>query len=257
MGSYDAVLTVAGLDPTGGAGIAADLKVFNFFKLHGLVAITAVTVQNTKGVSSVEEIPAKTVEEQIQAIMEDFNVCATKIGMLFSKSMTEAVTNTFKKNSVPLVVDPVMGATSGGVLKEKEAIEALKEALLPVTLIVTPNLSEAEILSGIKIKDQKDAEEAARKIREYGCKNVVIKGGHFSREKVVDTLLFQGKIYQFSREKIQLKRTHGTGCFFSAALTALIAKKEPLIKAVEKAGNFTKEAIEKGFNVDQTRFLVP
>ena len=257
MGSYDAVLTVAGLDPTGGAGIAADLKVFNYFKLHGLVVITAVTVQNTKGVSSIIEIPVKTVEEQIQTIMEDFNVCATKVGMLFSKGMTEVVAKIFKKNNVPLVVDPVMEATSGGILKEKEALEALKEELLPVTLIVTPNLSEAEILSGIKIKNQKDAEEAARKIREYGCENVVIKGGHFPGEKVVDTILFQGKNYHFLREKIELKRTHGTGCFFSAALTALIAKNEPLIKAVEKAGNFTKEAIEKGFNVGKTRFLVP
>ena len=174
MDSYDAVLTVAGLDPTGGAGIAADLKVFNFFKLHGLVVITAVTVQNTKGVSSIREIPVQTVEEQIQTIMEDFNVCTAKIGMLFSKSMTETVAKIFKKNNVPLVVDPVIRATSGGVLKEKEALKALKEKLLPVTLIVTPNLSEAEILSGIKIKDQKDAEEAARKISEYGCENVVI-----------------------------------------------------------------------------------
>ncbi|MFB0544706.1 MAG: bifunctional hydroxymethylpyrimidine kinase/phosphomethylpyrimidine kinase [Asgard group archaeon] len=256
MGSYNSVLTVAGLDPTGGAGIAADLKVFNFFKLHGLVAITAVTVQNTKGVSSVEEIPGKTVKKQIQAIMEDFNVCAAKVGMLFSKGMTEVVANIFKKNNVPLIVDPVMGATRGGVLKEKEAVEALKEELLPVTLIVTPNIFEAEILSKIKIKDQKDAEEAARKIRDYGCENVMIKGGHVPGEKVVDTLLFQGKIYHYSREKIEVKKTHGTGCFFSAALTALIAKKEPLIKAVEKAGNFTKEAIKKGFNVGETRFLV-
>jgi hydroxymethylpyrimidine/phosphomethylpyrimidine kinase len=257
LSNYDAVLTIAGLDPTGGAGIAADLKVFNFFKLHGLAAITAVAIQNTKGVSSVEEIPAKTVEDQIQAIMIDFNVCAAKVGMLFSREMTEAVANIFKKNYVPLVVDPVMGATSGGILKEKKAVKTLKEELLPVALIVTPNIFEAEILSGMKIKDQKDVEETARKIREYGCKNVIIKGGHLPGEKVIDTLLFQGRIYHFSKEKIELKRTHGTGCFFSAALTALIAKKVPLIKAVEKAGSFTEEAIKKGFNVGETRFLTP
>jgi hydroxymethylpyrimidine/phosphomethylpyrimidine kinase len=233
-----AVLTIAGSDPSGGAGIQADLKTFHQFGVYGAAAITLLTVQNTRSVSRVEVLDPELVREQVEAVLSDLAPVAVKTGALGNAAVIEAVA----RLSLPrLVVDPVMISKHGAPLIAPEARESLIEKLLPRALAVTPNLPEAEALTGTR-----DPREAARRIQGMGARAVIIKGGHgggHSNGDSIDLLLTGSEFHEFPGPRIPTVHTHGTGCSFSAALTALLARDWPLIDAVAGAKQWITEAI--------------
>ncbi|NEZ40597.1 bifunctional hydroxymethylpyrimidine kinase/phosphomethylpyrimidine kinase [Paenibacillus alvei] len=240
-------LTIAGSDSGGGAGIQADIKTFQELKVFGMSAITAVTVQNTLGVHGVYPLPPEAVAEQVNAVKEDIGVDAVKTGMLFSADIIETVANrleAFGWNNV--VVDPVMIAKGGAQLLQKEAIEAIKSRLLPLALIVTPNIPEAEALAGMKIVSLQDRCEAAMKIAGCGAKMVVIKGGHDMTTELAVDLFFDGTCFTMIEDRrITTKHTHGTGCTYSAAIAAELAKGAAPNEAVRTARHYIQAAIEE------------
>lgn len=242
-------ITIAGSDSGGGAGIQADLKTFAALGVHGTTAITSVTAQNTYSIRAVEDLKPEIVEEQIRAVAEDFGIDAGKTGMLHTEEIITAVASEVSKYKFPLVVDPVMVAKSGAPLLEPETAEALKTCLLPLATVVTPNKFEAEKLSGMKITCLRDAEIAAEKIYDVGPKAVVIKGGHLEGSEAADILFFEGEFKKFSSPRVNVKTTHGTGCSFSAAIAAELAKKLDIPKAVEDAKRFVTLSIKLGLAV--------
>src|SRR5262245_543488 len=216
------VLTIAGSDPSGGAGIQADLKTFAAFGAYGASAITAVTVQNTLGVDAVSPLAADLVGAQIEAVAGDLEIHATKTGMLATSAIVEAVTAAIDELELPLVVvDPVLVATSGARLLDEDGVRALRSELLPRARVVTPNVPEAEGLSGTIIRSLDDAREAARRIRDLGARAVVITGGHGPSLSgaVVDLLLDDGEFHEFRTARVDA-RAHGTGCTFASAVGA-------------------------------------
>lgn len=237
-------LTIAGSDSGGGAGIQADVKTFHQFGVYGMTAITAITAQNTTGVSAVYPLPMEAVAKQIDEVLSDIGADAIKTGMLFDAAIIRTVAETLQRHQVPhLVVDPVMVAKGGAKLLLDEAVEALRRDLLPIASVVTPNLPEAECLTGMQVQTLEQMKDAAKAIHQYGVQNVMVKGGHLPGEHLVD-LLFDGQVfYEFAHKRIETRHTHGTGCTFSAALTAELAKKTPLEEAVERAKAFIVEAI--------------
>jgi len=219
-------ITIAGSDSGGGAGIEADLKTFMALGVHGAVAITSITAQNTYQVTMIHDLPPEMVAEQIRVVHRDMGIDAGKTGMLSNKDIIKIVAETVEELGFPLVVDPVMVAKSGARLLREDAVETLIKHLIPKATIVTPNIPEAEILAGIKIESLDDMVEAARIIVEkHGAEAAIVKGGHLGGDESVDVLYYRGKHYYFRAERIQTKNTHGTGCSFSAALAALLAKK--------------------------------
>jgi hydroxymethylpyrimidine kinase/phosphomethylpyrimidine kinase len=242
-------ITIAGSDSGGGAGIQADLKTFAALGVHGTVAITSVTAQNTQSVLAVHDLKPEIIREQIRAVAEDFGIDAGKTGMLHTEEIINAVASEVAKYGFPLVVDPVMVAKSGAPLLKPEAINALIERLLPLATVVTPNRFEAERLSGIEIKSLKDAETASKKISKMGPKAVVVKGGHFEGIEATDILYYKGKTWTFTSPRLDVKTTHGTGCSFSAAIAAGLANKMDIPEAVEKAKNFVTLSIKFGLKV--------
>jgi hydroxymethylpyrimidine/phosphomethylpyrimidine kinase len=243
-------LTIAGSDPGGGAGIQADLKTFTAFKVFGMSAITAVTVQNTLGVSGVTGMAPKLVSAQIDAVLEDIGADAVKLGMLASAPIIKAVAGRLKAHKVKnLVLDPVMYAKSGHALLAQRAEGALIKELLPLALIVTPNAPEAGRLSGIEVNDMDGARKAAKAIYTLGPKWVLIKGGHLGG-KVCQDLLFDGKEFTvFSRPRVGTRNTHGTGCTLSAAIAACLARGMEPRQAVEEAGVYVAGAIRNSFSL--------
>ncbi|WP_223587721.1 bifunctional hydroxymethylpyrimidine kinase/phosphomethylpyrimidine kinase [Neobacillus bataviensis] len=239
-------LTIAGSDSGGGAGIQADLKTFQELQVFGMSALTAVTAQNTLGVHGVYPMTVEAVVKQIEAIGDDMGTDAVKTGMLFNAEIIEAVAEIISKyNWENLVVDPVMIAKGGASLLQLEAISAMKKYLLPLARVITPNIPEAEVLTSMSIHTAKDKEDAAKRLSEFGVQNVIIKGGHDEDESVSIDLLFDGtEFYTFAKERIQTKNTHGTGCTFSAAITAELAKGAPLYQAVALAKDFIHDAIQ-------------
>lgn len=239
-------LTIAGSDSGGGAGIQADLKTFQELRVFGMSVVTAVTAQNTLGVSGVYPIPPKGVAGQMDAIAEDMGTDALKTGMLFSAEIIKVVAEKISRYGwEKLVVDPVMIAKGGASLLQEEAVAAMKEYLFPLAYLVTPNIPEAEVLTGIKIHTEQDKKEAARILHSYGIKNVIIKGGHDRDENKARDILFDGNdFYVFESERIHTKNTHGTGCTFSAAITAELAKGHPVYDAVKTAKQFITAAIK-------------
>ncbi len=233
-----AALTIAGVDSGGGAGIAADLKTFAALGVHGTCVITSVTAQNTKGVLNSFDIPIKFIEEQFNAVVSDIKIDCAKTGMLSSPDIVRAVAKLIKKQKLSLVIDPVMAAEAGGKLLKDEALEVLIKELLPLAVVVTPNVSEAERLSGLKIKNIEDAEKAARKIHDFGAKAVIVTGGHLEGTDV----LYDGD-FTYIEGTLLKGGTHGSGCTHSAALTAEIAKGTPLIEAAQRAKKFVERAI--------------
>lgn len=246
-------LTIAGSDSGGGAGIQADLKTFQELEVFGMSALTAVTAQNTLGVHAVYPMTAEAVVKQIEAIGTDMGTDAVKTGMLFNAEIIEAVAaqvRIFGWENV--VVDPVMIAKGGASLLQMEAISAMKTYLLPCSKVITPNIPEAEVLTGMVIQTNEDKKETAKRLNAYGVKNVVIKGGHDEDESVSTDLLFDGKeFYTFTSPRIQTKNTHGTGCTFSAVLTAELAKGLTVYEAVCKAKDFIQAAIEDHLEIGQ------
>jgi hydroxymethylpyrimidine/phosphomethylpyrimidine kinase len=244
-------LTIAGSDSGGGAGIQADLKTFQELEVFGMSAITAVTAQNTLGVHGVYPMIPEAIIQQIQAIGEDIGTDAVKTGMLFSSDIIEAVSEQVRKfRWENLVVDPVMIAKGGASLLQQEAIFAMKTYLLPLAKVVTPNIPEAEVLTGLTIRSAEDKKEAALRLVELGVQTVVIKGGHDEDETESTDLLYDGlEFHTFTNKRIPTKNTHGTGCTFSAALTAELAKGASVYDAVLTAKEFIQAAIEDGIEV--------
>ena len=238
------VLTIAGSDSGGGAGIQADIKAMSANGVFGMSVITAITAQNTEEVTDVFELPVSIVAAQLDAVFDDFEVAAVKTGMLVSADIISAVTKLLKPQNVTnLVVDPVMISKTGHPLLKPDAIDALTRELLPLALVVTPNVHEAQRLSGIEIKSLGDARQAAKVIHKLGCKHVLIKGGHLIQEKGAD-LLYDGRFFSvFKGEFIDTPHTHGTGCTYASAIAAQLARGKALPQAVQTAKGYVTEAI--------------
>lgn len=244
-------LTIAGSDSGGGAGIQADLKTFQELAVFGMSAITAVTAQNTLGVQAVYPMTAEAVGTQIDSIGTDMGTDALKTGMLFNADIIEAVAGKIKQyNWTKVVVDPVMIAKGGASLLQKEAVEALNKFLLPVAMVITPNIPEAEVLTGMQIRSLDDKKEAAKRLLELGVRNVVIKGGHDENTDEAVDVLYDGREFNFFTSwRIPTKNTHGTGCTFSAALTAELAKGSNVKDAVGIAKDFIQAAIKNDLGI--------
>ena len=237
-------LTIAGSDSCGGAGIQADLKTFAAHRVYGLSAITAVTAQNTQGVATFQALPADLVTAQIEAVASDIGVHAAKTGMLANAAIVEAVAAAIEDLEIPLlVVDPVMIAKSGDTLVDNEAVATIKAELLRRAHVVTPNIPEAEVLSGITIRTDDDRREAARRIRALGAAAVIVKGGHFPTPDIVDLLYDGERFLEFRNERIHSTATHGTGCTFAAALAARLALGDELAEALPKVQAYVAGAI--------------
>ena len=239
------VLIIAGSDSGGGAGIQADLKTVSALGVWGSTAITALTAQNTRTVAAIHEVPASFVTVQIRTVLEDIDCDAIKVGMLHSARIVRAVAEAVPEG-IPLVLDPVMTAKGGQRLLSEEAAEALKETLLPRSFLVTPNIPEAEELSGIKISSVRDMEQAAERILERGPEAVLVKGGHMEGPQVVDILAASGKIHRFTHGRLSTRNTHGTGCTLSSAAAAFLALGEETVEAVRKARRFVRSAMRAG-----------
>lgn len=246
-------LTIAGSDSGGGAGIQADLKTFQMRGVFGTCAITAVTAQNTLGVSAVHLVPTETITAQIQAIREDFDIRAYKIGMLGTAEIIECVADKLKHCDFgSRVLDPVMIAKGGAPLLQDSAVAALTRLLLPGTDVLTPNLPEAEALTGVRIENREDAERAAKILLDYGVKNVVIKGGHLNGStsgRCTDWLFTQNETLEFDSLRFPTAHTHGTGCTFSACITAELAKGSDVCKAVQTAKAYITAAISNPLEI--------
>lgn len=243
-------LTIAGSDSGGGAGIQADLKTFAVMGVHGTSAITSITAQNTKEVRAIHDLPPEMVIAQIEAVADDLGVNAAKTGMLSNAEIIRAVAKAVDRYGFPLVVDPVMIAKSGAPLLRPEAMEAMIREMVPRATVITPNKHEAERLTGLKISSVRDLREAARIIvEELGAKAAVAKGGHLEGESSIDVLYYGGKFVELKAPRIAKSTTHGTGCAFSAAIAAGLAKGRGVEEAVRVAKEFITTAIEYGLEV--------
>lgn len=242
-------LTIAGSDSIAGAGIQADLKTFTAFGVYGVSVLTSLTAQNTFGVQSIHNIPPDFIRIQLQSVLDDVEVDSVKIGMLFQKATVEAVAQTLKDYGIEnLVVDPVMVAKGGTVLLVEDAREALKEMLLPITKVITPNLHEASWLSGVDISGVDDMKRSAEIIHEFGVEWVLVKGGHLERD-IVD-ILYDGvkaEVLQGSQNKWE--EIHGTGCTLSAGIAASLAKGLEVKEAVLKAKSYLNQAVSRAVKI--------
>jgi len=242
------ILTIAGSDSGGGAGIQADLKTITVLGGFGMSAITALTAQNTVGVQGIVELDVGFVKEQIDSVLSDIGADAIKTGMLANSEIVRGVAEKIRQYAVEkVVVDPVMVAKSGDALLKKEAQETVRRELLPLCYVVTPNLPEASVLSGREVKGLDDMREAAKVIHQLGARNILVKGGHLPGSPI--DILFDGqRFYEFEGERIKTENTHGTGCTYSAAIATELAKGEPLVDAIEKAKAFMTLALR--FSLD-------
>jgi hydroxymethylpyrimidine kinase/phosphomethylpyrimidine kinase len=243
------ILTIAGSDSGGGAGIQADLKTITLLDGYGMSVLTALTAQNTIGVQAIHEVPASFVEKQIDSVLSDIGADAIKTGMLANKKIIEVVAKKIEQYGVEIVVvDPVMVSKSGAPLLRKDAQEALIKRLIPLATVVTPNLFEASVLTGRRVNSLEGMRKAAVQIYELGAKNVVVKGGHL-KGKAID-ILFDGQRYaEIDGQRINTKNTHGTGCTFASAIATLLARGEPIPEAVRKAKIFITMAIQSGLSL--------
>lgn len=243
-------LTIAGSDSGGGAGIQADLKTFSALGVYGMSVLTSITAQNTLGVQGVHDLPPDFVGLQIDSVMQDIGADAVKTGMLSNTQIIKMVSKKIKEYQVRnLVIDPVMVAKGGDRLLREDAVKELKENLIYLAMVVTPNLSEAEVLSGLRIRNIEDMKEAAQKIHKLGPKNVLIKGGHLLSAEAID-LLYNGRTFrEFRVERIITKNTHGTGCTFSSAIAAELAKGKKVEEAVGIAKKYIILAIKNSLDI--------
>ena len=244
------VLTIAGSDSSAGAGIQADLKTFAALGVYGTCAITAITAQNTRGVTAVQETPPGIVAAQIDAVVADIRPDAVKTGMLASAPIIEVVAAKVREHGLPnLVVDPVMVAKSGDRLLRDDAVTVLRELLLPLAVVVTPNLPEAEVLAGFAIDSDEDVRRAAKEIVGLGARSVVVKGGHREAAEAVDVLYDGATFRDYSAPRIDTTSTHGTGCTFASAIAAYLARGEPLAEAVGRAKEYLTEALRRAYPI--------
>src|SRR5437899_2245328 len=237
-------LSIAGSDSGAGAGIQADMKTFAAFGVYGLTVITAITAQNTAGVRAGQEVDAGVIAAQLDAVADDFAIGALKTGMLSSVVIIETVAAGVRRHGLrPLVVDPVMIAKSGDRLLREDAVDALRRMLLPLADVVTPNIPEAEVLTGLRIRTLADRVAAGRAIIELGAHAVVIKGGHSEEDPVVDLLVDSDGVHEIRAARIATTSTHGTGCTFSAAIAAGLGRGEDLATAVGEARTYLSIAL--------------
>lgn len=252
MRTYPCVLTIAGSDCSGGAGIQADIKTISALGAYAASAITAITVQNTCGVTGIHPVPPSYVKGQIEAVMDDICPQALKIGMINDTKIVEVIAETLQKYQPQFVVfDPVMVSTSGCKLMEDEAIEAITTRLIPLATLITPNLSEAEILAGQKIRTVEEMQRQAKEMLKLGCRGVLIKGGHLEGGRMCDVLQTVGEEapHLFAAPKVDSRNTHGTGCTLSSAIATYLALGETITDAVEKAKQYVYKGIEAGKDV--------
>ncbi len=237
-------LTIAGSDSGGGAGIQADLKTFASLGVHGTTAVTSITAQNPLAISAIQPSSPELVHRQIEAVFTGFRPAASKTGMLYSAEIIRVVAQFFRRHPSPLVIDPVMVSTSGAALLKSPALKALMDELLPLSLLVMPNVAEAEVLVGKKIRSAEDLRAAAREVQErFGCATLV-KGGHLRGLKHAVDIFYDGKQeLLLSAPFIRGVRTHGTGCVYSAAVTAFLARGYSLPSAVQRGKQYITEAI--------------
>ena len=245
------VLTVAGLDPSGGAGIVADVKTFTAFGCFATAVVTSLTFQNTSGVYGAAHQTAESVRAQVLPVVEDFKVAGAKTGMLPTREIISEVARLFRETSLPApVVDTVVRSTSGHDLMDDAALDALKRELLPLARVVTPNIPEAEALTGLRVRDERGMLEAARALREMGARAVLVKGGHMSGD-ALDLLDDEGEIETFVAARVETASTHGTGCALSAAIAACLARGMTLADSVGAAKRFVTEAIMRAPRLGQ------
>jgi len=237
-------LTIAGSDPSGGAGIQGDLKTFHAHGVYGMAVLTALTAQNTRGVSGIHDVPPAFVQAQLEAVLDDLPVHAAKTGMVSTEAAIGAVADALARRRPPhLVVDPVMVATSGDALLRDDALAALRERLAPLATLLTPNLPEAERLCGFPIEGVDAMRRAARSL---GPAAALVKGGHLEGPTVVDVLWDGRALHELSGPRIPTPHTHGTGCALSAAVAALLARGEGLVAAVAAARAYVRRGLERG-----------
>lgn len=251
---YNRVLTIAGSDSGGGAGVQADIKTISACGCYAASAITAITVQNTLGVTAVHPVPVEIIEQQIAAVIEDIGVDAIKIGMLHSSEVIQGIRKMLDRFQVRnVVLDPVMVSTSGHRLIEESAVASLVSDLLPKARVITPNIPEAEILlGGVKLENQTQLPEAARALAEKSGSSVLLKAGHLTEDRLVDIFfdVEDGKMYELPSVRIHTRNTHGTGCTMSSAFASMLAKGLPLPEAAAAAKQYINDAIVSGANYE-------
>jgi hydroxymethylpyrimidine kinase/phosphomethylpyrimidine kinase len=246
------LLTIAGFDPSCGAGVAADLKTFAAHGCYGIAAITSLTVQNTQKVEAVHNTPSAELREQLEVLVSDCEIAAVKVGMLGNRGNAVVVAEFLEAHKFPFVVhDPVMRSSTGSELLDAGGINYIVAELLKRSSVITPNVPEAEILTGITIKDVADMEAAARKIVEMGAQAAIVKGGHM--EKATDVLFDGNEIHQLGGDRVKVENTHGTGCTFASALTAQLAAGRPLYEAITLAKAYVVKAMEKAYPIGKGR----
>ncbi|HXG07821.1 MAG TPA: bifunctional hydroxymethylpyrimidine kinase/phosphomethylpyrimidine kinase [Nitrososphaera sp.] len=243
-------LSVAGSDSGAGAGIQADIKTFSALGVYGCTAITAITAQNTRGVSEILEVSPRVIEQQISSLMNDMPPDAVKIGMVYSSQTIEVVYRSLKKSRIPIVLDPILAAGTGAKLLRDDAIDSFVSKLIPLCTLITPNRMEAERLADMKIRSKEDGIDAARRIKKLGAQNVVVKGGHTGTLSVTDLLLdIRGRVTEITNPRVMIKESHGSGCNFSSAVTAYLAKGFSLHDACRAANEYVYTAIKNAVRI--------
>jgi len=246
---YHKVLTIAGSDSGGGAGIQADLKTISAIGCYGMSVITALTAQNTRGVTGIHPVPASFAADQIDAVFSDIGADAVKIGMLYSAQLIEVIAERLKEHSAEkIILDPVMVAQSGDKLLQDDAIQAIRECLMPLADVVTPNIPEAEVLIDCSIQGIDDMQTAANTLAEYGSRSILIKGGHLADDDSTDLLYLRqdARFVRLDARRISSRNNHGTGCTLSSAIAAHRAKGSGIEEAVRKAKAYIQNAIRAG-----------
>ncbi len=252
MKTYPVVVSIAGSDSGGGAGIQADLKTISALGAYASTVITAITAQNTLGVRAIQPVSSNVFRQQLMAIIEDFDIAAVKIGMLHSPEIVEIVVETLQKHTFPyIVVDPVMVATSGDSLIENTTIESIKTNLFPLATVITPNLKEASLLLQCQIENVEQMKKAASELLIYGSQSVLIKGGHLKQDNMVDVLQLKNENHPhvFEAKWIDTNNLHGTGCTLSSAIATYLALGNEIVDAVGLAKNYVYQAILHGKNI--------
>ncbi len=249
--SIPRALTIAGSDPSGGAGIQADIKTFTALGVYGMGVITSLTVQNTEGVLYRKDLPAQVVYDQIRAVLEDIGVDAVKTGMLGGTDAVGAVARVIREFGIQrLVIDTVLSSKNGKELLSREGLRALVKELFPLALLITPNVPEAEVLCGERIRKLREVELCAKKLLSMGPRAVLIKGGHLEGSKAIDVLYTGGdEFHYFVGDRVRTKNTHGTGCTLSSAITAFLAKGLDLYEAISRAKEYVQGAIENSLSI--------
>jgi hydroxymethylpyrimidine/phosphomethylpyrimidine kinase len=243
------VLSIAGWDPSGGAGVAADLKTIAAFNQYGVGVITSVTAQNTQGVQAIYDLPMEFIAQQIESLTSDIDIHAVKIGMLGTARAVNIVASLIQTLRLPnVVVDPVLKSTTGTALMERKGIPLLKEKLLPLAAVVTPNMDEASLLSGVRVVDVRSMKEAARALVKAGAKAVVVTGGHLG-PRAIDVLYDGQKFSLYDSTKIATTNTHGVGCTFASAIACLIARGTALAEAVDEAKRYVARAMNHPYRI--------